>query len=70
LAKYNIGNKKTGKKLVLLSTKKIAYEVKLTTTEQYLKTLVRRANKIGIKKHQIVSQKYFDNPKTIYEFIL
>jgi len=61
---------KDGQEIDFIVNKKIAYEVKLSATDQNVKTLIRRANKINIKKQYIVSQKYFNNPKTSYGFML
>ena len=61
---------KDGQEIDFIVDKKIAYEVKLTATEQHLKTLSRRSKKIGIKQYQIVSHKYFDNDKAVYGFML
>jgi len=61
---------KDGQEIDFIVDKKIAYEVKLTATEQHLKILARRSKKIGIKQCQIVSHKYFNNKKTAYGFML
>lgn len=68
--KVQYWQQKDGQEIDFIVDEKIAYEVKLSANEQHLKTLVRRANKINIKKQLIVSQKYFDNPKTVYGFML
>ena len=61
---------KDGQEIDFIVNKKIAYEVKLSATNQDIKTLTRRANKIGIKKQFIISQKYLDDPKVSYGFML
>ena len=61
---------KDGQEIDFIVDEKVAYEVKLQALDQDLKKLTRRANKIGIKKQLIVSQKYFDNPKATYGFLL
>ncbi len=61
---------KDGQEIDFVLDKKTAYEVKLHATEQHLKTLARRTKKINLKEHKIVSQKYFDNSKTVYGFML
>jgi len=68
--KVQYWQQKDGQEIDFIVDEKIAYEVKLSANEQHLKTLVRRANKINIKKQLIVSQQYFDNSKTIYGFML
>ncbi len=61
---------KDGQEIDFVVNDKIAYEVKLHATEQDLKTLTRRAKKIGLKKHYLVSQEYTDTPQTTYGFLL
>ncbi len=61
---------KDGQEIDFIVDEKIAYEVKLSANEQHLKTLARRSKKINIKNYQVVSQKYFDNPKITYGFML
>lgn len=61
---------KDGQEIDFIINKKTAYEVKLNASEQDIKKLVRRANKIKIKKQFIVSQKYFKHPQATYGFML
>jgi len=68
--KVQYWQQKDGQEIDFIVNEKTAYEVKLFATEQDLKVLARRADKINIKNHQIISQKYFDNPKTTYGFML
>jgi len=61
---------KDGQEIDFIVDEKVAYEVKLQVIDQHFKKLERRAKKIGIKKHYVVSQKYFDHPKATYGFLL
>ena len=61
---------KDGQEIDFVVDEKMAYKVKLHAIEQGVKKLVRRADKINIKKQFAVSLKHSDAPKTTYGFLL